>query len=107
MARLTESDTRGLLAFLQTCHAFPDVESLRAGMLPALRELIPCDSAAYNEVAMPTGEPFWILDPLDLEAVADPEAFQRNVAQHPIITYHAMHTDSPALRLSDFLTKRE
>ncbi len=107
MARLSEQDLRELLGFLRTCHAYPDVESLRAGMLPALRELIPCDSVAYNEVDPATGETFWILDPGELAPVADAEAFRRNVAQHPTVAYHATHPGGHAMRLSDFVTQRQ
>ncbi len=107
MARLSQADLRGMLAFLRTCETFADVASLRTGMLPVLKGLIRCDHLAYNEVDMATGAPFWILHPRDTESAADPEAFVRWVHQHPVVIYHASHAGGKAVQLADFMTRRE
>lgn len=107
MARLSQADLYGLLAFLRTCERFPDVDSLRTGMLPGLKRLIRCDHVAYNEVDLTTGTPFWIIHPRDSEAVANPDAFVRWVHQHPIVLYHATHAGGKAVQLADFVTRRE
>jgi DNA-binding CsgD family transcriptional regulator len=107
MARLSESDFRGLLAFLRTSESFPDVQSFRAGTLPALRELLPCDSVAYNEVDPVRRETNWLLDPVGHEQAADKEAFERLVHQHPIVAHHSRTCNGEAVKLSDFLTRRE
>jgi DNA-binding CsgD family transcriptional regulator len=106
MARLSHSDLEGVLTFLSRCDAFPDTDSLRHGMLLALADLIPCDTNAYNEVDRATGEPYWIVEPSDSMERADHDAFVRWVGQHPIVSHHAAHGGS-AVKLSDFLTRRE
>jgi DNA-binding CsgD family transcriptional regulator len=107
MARLSESDLKGLLAFLRTSESYPDVQSFRAGTLPALRELLPCDSVAYNEVDPVRRETSWRLEPESYEPAADREAFERWVHQHPIVAHTARVHDGKAAKLSDFLTRRE
>jgi DNA-binding CsgD family transcriptional regulator len=106
MASLSQSDLQEVLAFLGTCESFPDVESLRWGMLAPLAEVVPYDTAAYHEVNVHTGETSWIIEPADSMARADHDAFVRWGRQHPIVQYHATHT-SHAVKLTDFLNRRE
>ena len=106
MVRLSQSDLQGVLAFVHKCESFPDVESLRTGMLAPLGELVPYDTAAYHEVNVETGDTSWIIEPWDSMARADHDAFVRWGGQHPIVDYHATH-DSHAVTLSDFLSVRE
>lgn len=106
MADLSQSDLQGVLAFLGKCDSFPDVESLRQGMLEPLAEVVPYDTAAYHEVNLESGDTSWIIEPWDSMARADHDAFVRWGSQHPIVRYHATHP-SRAVKLTDFISHRE
>lgn len=107
MARLSDSDWRAVLDFVQRVDTCPDVATFRAGVLPELRRLVPCDHAAWNEVDPVIRETHWFFDPVDAGRAGDRDALLRNVRQHPTVAYHASHPGGRACKLSDFLSLRE
>ena len=91
MARLSHSDLQGLLSFVRQVDSFPDVESLRGGMLPALAELEKFDTAAYHEVDVESGDTWWLIEPHDAEGRAHHDVFVRWGGQHPIAVKRPRH----------------
>lgn len=86
-----------------------DLPSFRTGVLALLRELVGCELASYNEIALATGEIFIVADPADSLNVAAEmrEAFARLALQNPLAAHSARTGDPRALRLSDFIGARE
>lgn len=81
--------------------------SFRTGALAALRRLIGCDIASYNEIGEGPDEIFVVADPNDsLQANPALEIFADLVRQNPLAAHYMRTGDSQALRLSDFISRR-
>jgi DNA-binding CsgD family transcriptional regulator len=106
MGQLTQSDLEGVLAFLRTCEEYPDVASLRSGVLEQIRPLIRFDSAAYMEVDVPAHEIAWTVEPAGVGAVLARDAYLRWEHQHPNVTWHRTHARCGAVKLSDFVNAK-
>jgi DNA-binding CsgD family transcriptional regulator len=106
MGKLTQSDLEGVLAFLRTCEEYPDVASLRSGVLQQIRPLIQFDSAAYMEVDVPAHEIAWTVEPDGVGAVLARDAYLRWEHQHPNVRWHRTHTQCGAVKLSDFVNPK-
>lgn len=107
MERLGEKDLRGALDFLETLGPATTPERFRSSVTTGLSRLIPCDVVTYNELDPRTGEILWVTDPVESAAVADREAFLRNLHQHPVIPYYRTTPDPPPATLDDFLSRRQ
>jgi len=82
-----------------------DLEELCGGMLRALREAVPAEWCALNE--LPADLPHTI-------SLAEPEVprelhvvFARYALQNPLVEYYLRTKDGRAMRFSDLLTRRE
>jgi DNA-binding CsgD family transcriptional regulator len=82
-----------------------DLEELCRGMLRALREAVPADWCALNQ--LPADLPHTI-------SLAEPEVprklhvvFAKYALQNPLVDYYMRTMDGRALRFSDLLTRRE
>jgi ATP/maltotriose-dependent transcriptional regulator MalT len=82
-----------------------DLEELCQGMLRALREAVPAEWCALNE--LPADLPHTI-------SLTEPEvprelhvAFARHALQNPLAAYYMRTMDGRAMRFSDLLTRRE
>lgn len=86
-----------------------DLPGFRVGVLSLLRELVGCELASYNEIAPSTGEVFILADPSDSlnVAVEMREAFAEFALQNPLAAHSARTGEMRALRLSDFVSRRE
>jgi DNA-binding CsgD family transcriptional regulator len=86
-----------------------DLPSFRIGVLQLLQALVGYEMASYNEIGAETGEVYVVADPSDsLNANADMlEAFGELVLQNPLAAHCARTGDSRALRMSDFISRRE
>lgn len=112
MAQLAQADLAAVLGFVRTCEEFSDFESLRTGLLRELRSLIPYDSAVYMEVVpgtrdSPARRVQWTIEPEDSAPVVRPDAWERWEHQHPAVMWYRTHEGGPALRLGDFMSRRE
>jgi len=86
-----------------------DLTSFRTGVLELLQALVGYDMAAYNEIGTETGELYVVADPADsLDQSSEMfEAFGELVRQNPLAAHFARTGDSRALRMSDFVSRRE
>jgi DNA-binding CsgD family transcriptional regulator len=105
MTRLGAGDLAAILEFSLEAQTFADVESFRAGMLPGLRRLVPCDLVGYNEHDPNTGSWLIVTDPVVPFEGLD-KRFAELAHQHPIAQRASLGDVSPYM-LSDFLNERE
>jgi DNA-binding CsgD family transcriptional regulator len=105
MARLAHADLLGMLAFVREAESFPDLPAFRAGVLPGLRRLVPCDLVGYNEVDTATGQTLVVLDPEDAMFEGIEEVLGRLAHQHPLIARQAAG-DMSTRAISDYLSVR-
>ena len=103
LERLSAADLDRALRFVGEIEAVEAPSSFPTRMLTALKQLIPCDMAGYNEVDRSEQRVVMVLDP----DVPEKETFARVARQHPVLRYHARSADGRALKISDFLTRRQ
>jgi DNA-binding CsgD family transcriptional regulator len=105
MARVSQADVHNLLGVVQQVQSFGDLDAFRAGILPALEELVPYDSAAV----FTPGDPRWVIRPDEVVAVTHPVALERGAHEHPILRYYADHPleRGRAVKVSDFVSRAE
>lgn len=104
MENLAARDLEAVLAFVDEVHSIPDLDSFRAGILPSLETLVPCDLSGYNEVDTEGDGTVVITHPEPHEDTAEPLA--RLAHEHPLISRQEMG-DRSARTISEFLTVRE
>jgi DNA-binding CsgD family transcriptional regulator len=82
-----------------------DLDELCHGMLRALREAVPAEWCALNE--LPADLPHTV-------SLAEPEippelhiAFAKHALQNPLVAYYLQTKEGRAVRFSDFITRRE
>lgn len=108
MDRLGERDLRAVLGFVRGAYACLAPLELKRYVVSTLPTLVRSDITSYNEVKSP------------YELVADPspdaypyveEWFVANLPQlthkHPILAYRARSRDGGAVKMSDFVTRRQ
>jgi DNA-binding CsgD family transcriptional regulator len=107
MAHLKQSDLEGVLDFLRACDDYPDLKSLRFGVLRGLQPLIPYDGACYLEGA--AGELHWSAEPQELGPALDYGAWRDWFHQHPGLAWYRANPSEPGrcLQLSDFVSSKE
>ena len=103
MERLSAADLDRALRFVGEIEAIEAPSHFPTRMLSALKQLIPCDMAGYNEVDRSQQRVVMVLDP----DVPEKETFARVARQHPVLQYHARSANGRALKISDFLTRRQ
>jgi DNA-binding NarL/FixJ family response regulator len=106
MERLQQKDLRATLDFVGGLET-RDLDAFRSSVVGGLRRLVPCDVATYDEINPATGETMWLTDPGDHAAIADGEAFVRNIAQHPVIEHHRITGDGSPRTFSDFYSRKQ
>jgi DNA-binding CsgD family transcriptional regulator len=108
---ITEELTAGeLRRALRVVHELADVSTLDEFPVRAcelLRDLIRSDHAGYNVLELEGGGVSITADPSDSVFDGGPELLMRFAEQNPLIVHYATHRDPRALRLSDFITRRE
>jgi DNA-binding CsgD family transcriptional regulator len=104
---VSDRDLRALLGLIETVNSARDPHAFRASVLPAVRELVPCAHAAYNEIDHRGGGAYALIDP-EAHFEGDGEATLAELApQNPLITHFAKTRDGRALQIADFLTEDE
>jgi DNA-binding CsgD family transcriptional regulator len=94
-----------LVALIEDVIGLTDLDEFRAGLLEALRRVVPSEYASLNDLGP---------GPLDANVIAIPpveptilEAFARHKHENPIAAFHARTRDGRAYRFSDLITRRE
>jgi DNA-binding CsgD family transcriptional regulator len=106
MVQLDERRLRSVIAAGADLATAPDLDALRLTSIDAIRGIVACDHASYNEIG--AGRPPLVLsDPGGPLAAEDAEVFGRLAHQNPLIAHHAATGDGQALRLSDLVSQRE
>jgi DNA-binding CsgD family transcriptional regulator len=107
MTRLGAGDLTAILEFGLEAQTFADVGSFSAGILPGLRQLVPCDLLAYNEQDPRTGHWLIVADPVVVPYEGIEARFAELVThQHPVVQ-RARTGDVATYMLSDFFSERQ
>jgi DNA-binding CsgD family transcriptional regulator len=86
-----------------------DLASFRTGVLLLLHALVGYEMASYNEIGGETGEVHVVADPADSLNVGSDmlQEFGELVLQNPLAAHFADTGESRALRMSDFISRRD
>ncbi len=108
MEHLRLGDVRSVNRFLRKGYAIRDVADVPGHVATGLQEVVPAAAISYNEV-----------DPLRrrMRATVQPEStrwlregeriFAQHLHQHPMLTHYRRTGDGGALKISDFLSRRQ
>ena len=106
--RLTDAEYQQVLGCIQEINACRRFEDFPSAVLTALRKIIDCSLAGYNEVDLPRNRILVVFDPprpeLDGELLG---RFGKLMHEHPVITYFDQTGDGQALKISDFISASE
>lgn len=104
---LTGADLRGALDFVRRISAVRDPDEFADETLRGLRELVRCDYASYVETNPRAARAIAFTEPREAMLPHVPEALARNLDGHPLVQYYASTGELRALKMSDFLTRRQ
>ena len=96
-----------LAELIGNAHAFEDLEGFRQGIPALLREFVPADVSAYNEMDADPNGTWWTTDP---HLQVSPELIERFVelaGENPVLAYVRRTRDGRPRRISDFLSRRD
>lgn len=96
-----------LAELIGNAHAFENLDDFRRGIPALLREFVPADVAAYNEMDADPNGTWWTNDP---HLPVTPEQVQRFTEladENPVLAYTRRTRDGRPRRISDFLSRRE
>jgi DNA-binding CsgD family transcriptional regulator len=96
-----------MLGFVSELAALEHPHDFRAGVLPGLRDLVPCEIATYNEVDFGAGSMIAIEDPPGSVFDGAAEIFVRLGHQNPLIPRYQRTRDGRPYKWSDLITRRE
>jgi DNA-binding CsgD family transcriptional regulator len=85
---------------------FRELGEFRTGVISIVRELVPCESASYNEISPDKGV-IVQADPADWLTPESLDVFARFSNENPLIAHHARTGDGRPVCLSDFISRRE
>jgi DNA-binding CsgD family transcriptional regulator len=105
MESLSASRLRKVLHAAAQAVEFRDLSEFRAGAIAIARELVPCESASYNEVKPGTGA-IVVADPGEWLTQENLEVFGRLAGDNPLIAHYVNTGDGQPLRFSDFISRR-
>jgi DNA-binding NarL/FixJ family response regulator len=105
--QIRDSDVRAMLGFVSELTSFEHPEDFREGMLPGLRELVPCEIVSYNEVEFAAGKMIALDDPPGSMIPDAPEIFIRLGHQNPLVSRYQRTRDGRPYKWSDLITRRE
>ena|GEM_PF-1298671 len=96
-----------LAELIGNAHAFENLDDFRQGIPALLREFVPADIAAYNEMDDDPSLTWWTNDP-ELQATPEQTArFTELAEENPVLAYTRRTRDGRPRRISDFLSTRE
>jgi DNA-binding CsgD family transcriptional regulator len=105
MERLSASRLRKVMHATAQAVEFRDLSEFRSGSIALARELVPCESASYNEVR-PGVQAIVIADPAAWLTPESVEVFGRLAGENPLIRHYLLTGDGQPVRFSDFLSPR-
>lgn len=106
MESLSASRLRKVLQATAQAAEFRDLPEFRAGAIALIRELVPCESASYNEVRPGAGA-IVVADPAGELTAESQETFGRLAGENPLVVHYIHTGDGRPVRFSDFLSLRE
>jgi len=107
MKRLGIDKIRRLLDVLGLIYAPRDIDAFAASLGGALQKLAPADVTLLSEVNPRRGRAAWVVDPPDAPIVKYREAFEHHIGEDPVVAWFARSSDGRAVKLSDFVTRRQ
>lgn len=108
MLRLRQHDLRALLEFLRQTYAVQSLDSFRTHVLSGLKQLVPSDITAYNEVNLRTQHNEVVYDRPGAMSLPDGEQiFDRYIPEHPLIEYSKRRRGHGPVKISDFLSEAQ
>jgi hypothetical protein len=105
--RLRRRDLDVLLSCLHEIYAHHDLGDFASRVVAVLPDAIPSEWTSYNEVDAASQTLNVAMNPMPPNFSEFQHAFERHVPEHPIIGHHLRTRDGRALKISDFLTRRE
>ena len=106
MKRLKKTELRNLFDFLHEVYALRDLDTFGPDLMCALPRIFSCDIYSYNEVNPERQRLSVVMEP-DVIPRADLRIFEKYMHQHPLINYYRRTGDGRALKISDFLGRRQ
>lgn len=97
-----------MLSAVETIHGINSLAQYPSGIYSALKDILPCDSICYNEIALPDLLKSWIMEPA--EALPErllKESFLRHYTEHPVFLHYTRSGDLNSYRISDFLSRQQ
>ena len=104
--RLGEGDLRALLACAGELAAIDEPDALPGQVALFVRNLIPSDFVAYNEMDLHTPRSRVVTDPGELAEHPLNAVWERLMPQHPVVAHAQRTGDLSAHSISDFLGRR-
>jgi DNA-binding CsgD family transcriptional regulator len=104
---IREADVRAILGYIGELTSLEHPDEFRAGVLPGLRELVPCEMATYNEVEFDAGRMIALDDPPGSIMRGGADLFVRLGHQNPLIPRYQRTRDGRPYKWSDLITRRE
>jgi DNA-binding CsgD family transcriptional regulator len=104
---LSGADLRAALEFVRRISSARDPDEFAEETLRGLRELVRCDYASYVETNPGAGRAMAFTEPREAMFPEVPEVLARNLDGHPLVRYYAETGELRALKMSDFLTRRQ
>ncbi|MCW3019891.1 MAG: hypothetical protein JWN10_2199 [Solirubrobacterales bacterium] len=84
---------------------FGELSEFRTGVIELARELVPCESASYNELKPGVGA-IVVSDPDEWLTEQSVEVFGRLAGENPLVAHYARTGDGQPVRFSDFISRR-
>ena len=106
MESLSESRLRKVVQAVSQAVEFRELAEFRAGAIALARELVPCETASYNEIK-PGSDTTVVTDPADALTQDALEIFDRFAGENPLIAHYARTGDGQPVRFSDFISQRQ
>ena len=107
MEHLSNAQLRRALHATQELAELDDLAQLPECTASMLRRLIPCDIASYNAVDPISQQASVAADPAESVFDGGVEALAQFAHQNPLVAFYARTGDGRALRISDFMSRRQ
>jgi DNA-binding CsgD family transcriptional regulator len=107
MVDLTSAQLLCALKVTRELAELTELEHYPARSVSLLQELLDSDVRSYNAVDPSTSRAAVVADPADILFSGSTELFAQLAHQNPLVSHFAATGDGSALRISDFLTRRQ
>ncbi len=105
MESLSASSLHKVMGATARAVEFAELAEFRSGVVALARELVPCESASYNELKPGVGAVV-VADPDEWLTEDTVERFGRLAGENPLVAHYTRTGDGQPLRFSDFLSRR-